>query len=93
MRYVPIQIESSTWHKKAVVANNLILTLKCCMEQETPANPLKSLIKISRYGQGEFDLTLDMGKAVAHRFAEGKQAWNYDGRSGFATKFSLFTGN
>ncbi|HJW86162.1 MAG TPA: DUF1326 domain-containing protein, partial [Candidatus Brocadiaceae bacterium] len=45
-------------------------------------------IQKGAYGQ----YTLDMGKAVAHRFAEGNQAWNYDGRSGFATKFS-FTGN
>lgn len=35
----------------------------------------------------EFDMTLDMGKATTHRFNEDKYEWNYDGRSGFATKF------
>ena len=35
----------------------------------------------------KFDMTLDMGKATTHRFNEDKYEWNYDGRSGFATKF------
>ncbi len=39
----------------------------------------------------EFDTTLNMGKAVTHRFQEGKQKWNYDGRSGFATGFHFMS--
>jgi len=31
----------------------------------------------------EFDLVLNMGKAVTHRFHDGSHKWNYDGRSGF----------
>ena len=92
VRYVPIQIESSTWHKKAVVANNLILDIEMLHGAGDPGKPTQIINKNFPIWAREFDLTLDMGKAVAHRFAEGKQAWNYDGRSGFATKFS-FTGN
>ncbi|MDR4496746.1 MAG: hypothetical protein MRK02_02290 [Candidatus Scalindua sp.] len=35
----------------------------------------------------EFDTTLDMGKTVTHRFSDGNHEWNYDGRSGFSTRF------
>ncbi len=45
------------------------------------------LTRILLFWASEFDTTLNMGKAVTHRFQEGNQEWNYDGRSGFATTF------
>jgi len=92
VRYVPIHIESSPWHKKAVVSNNLLLDIEMLHGAGDPSKPTQIVNKNFSIWAREFDLTLDMGKAVAHRFEEGKQEWNYDGRSGFATKFH-FNGN
>ncbi|NUO06345.1 MAG: DUF1326 domain-containing protein [Candidatus Brocadia sinica] len=87
VRYVPMHVESSQWRKKAIVANNLTLDIELLHGAGDPGKPTNFSIWAK-----EFDLTLDMGKAVTHRFQEGNQEWNYDGRSGFATAFH-FAGN
>ncbi|KAB2833779.1 MAG: DUF1326 domain-containing protein [Candidatus Brocadia sp.] len=92
VRYVPIHAESSLWHKKAVAADNLILDVELLHGAGNPDKPTQIVNKNFAIWAKEFDMTLDMGKAVTHRFREGNQEWNYDGRSGFATAFR-FTGN
>jgi len=52
-----------------------------------PKNPIQIVNKKFPIWANEFDTTLNMGKAVKHRFHEGDREWNYDGRSGFATTF------
>ncbi len=92
VRYVPIQAESFPWQKKAVVAGNLTLDVELLHGAGNPDKPTQIVNKNFSIWAKEFDMTLDMGKAVTHRFQEGNQEWNYDGRSGFATTFR-FTGN
>ncbi|MCF6156549.1 MAG: DUF1326 domain-containing protein [Candidatus Brocadia sp.] len=92
VRYVPMHVESSQWRKKAIVTNNLTLDVELLRGAGNPDKPTQIVNKNFSIWAKEFDLTLDMGKAVSHRFQEGNQEWNYDGRSGFATTFH-FTGN
>ncbi|MFQ5965572.1 MAG: DUF1326 domain-containing protein [Candidatus Scalinduaceae bacterium] len=92
VRYLPIQIESSEWRKKVSVADNLTLDVEILRGKGDPDKPTQIVNKNFPIWSKEFDTTLDMGKAVTHRFHEGNQEWNYDGRSGFATRFH-FTGN
>ncbi|NUN23701.1 MAG: DUF1326 domain-containing protein [Candidatus Jettenia caeni] len=87
VRYLPIQVESSEWRKRAEVANRLSLDIELLHGQGDPGKPTQIVNKNFTLWAKEFDLTLDMGKAVNHRFHEDNQEWNYDGRSGFATKF------
>lgn len=87
VRYAPIQVASSPWQKKAVVAGNLTLDVEMLRGAGNPDKPTQIVNKNFSIWAREFDLTLDMGKAVTHRFQEGNQEWNYDGRSGFATTF------
>lgn len=87
VKYVPIHAESSPWHKKALVADNLTLDIDILHGAGDPDKPTQIVNKNFSIWAKEFDMTLDMGKATTHRFQEGNQAWNYDGRSGFATTF------
>ncbi len=87
VRYLPIEIESSKWSKKASIADNLTLDVEILRGKGDPDKPTRIVNKNFSIWANEFDTTLDMGKAVTHRFHEGNQKWNYDGRSGFATKF------
>lgn len=87
-----MHVESSQWRKKAIVANNLTLDIELLHGAGDPGKPTQIVNKNFSIWAKEFDLTLDMGKAVTHRFQEGNQEWNYDGRSGFATAFH-FAGN
>ncbi len=87
IRYLPISIESSEWRKKASVADNLILDVEILRGKGSPDKPTQIVNKSFPIWAKEFDTTLNMGKAVTHRFHEGNIEWNYDGRSGFATKF------
>lgn len=87
VRYVPMHVESSQWQKKAVVANNLTLDVELLHGAGNPDKPTQIVNKNFSIWAKEFDLTLDMGKATTHRFQEGNQEWNYDGRSGFSTAF------
>jgi hypothetical protein len=92
IRYLPINIESSKWHKKVSVADNLTLDLEILRGKGDPDKPTQIVNKNFPIWSNEFDSTLDMGKAITHRFHEGNLEWNYDGRSGFATRFH-FTSN
>ncbi|MDR4508407.1 MAG: DUF1326 domain-containing protein [Candidatus Brocadiaceae bacterium] len=87
VKYVPIKIESSLWHKRAVVTDNLTLDVEILRGEGDTNKPTQIVNKFFPIWSKEFDTTLDMGKAVTHRFHEGIQEWNYDGRSGFATTF------
>lgn len=87
VRYLPIHVESSQWHKKAVVTDNLTLDIELLHGAGDPNKPTQIVNKNFLIWAKEFDMTLDMGKATTHRFQEGNQEWNYDGRSGFATSF------
>jgi len=92
VRYLPMQVESSQWRKKAIVTNNLALDIELLHGAGDPSKPTQIVNKNFSIWAKEFDMTLDMGKATTHRFQEGNQEWNYDGRSGFATTFH-FTNN
>ncbi len=87
VRYVPIQVESSQWRRKANVADNLTLDIELLHGTGDPGKPTQIVNKNFSLWAREFDLTLDMGKAATHRFQEGNREWNYDGRSGFSTAF------
>ncbi len=87
VREIPIEIESSKWRKRAVVADNLILDVEILRGSGDPEKPTQIVNKNFPIWSKEFDTTLDMGKAVTHRFEEGDQGWDYDGRSGFTTGF------
>lgn len=87
IKYVPIHAESSSWRKKASVAGNLTLDVELLHGTGAPDKPTQIVNKNFSIWAKEFDMTLDMGKATTHRFQEGSQEWNYDGRSGFATTF------
>ena len=92
VRYVPVHVESSQWRKKATVADNLTLDIELLHGVGDPGKPTQIVNKNFSIWAKEFDMTLDMGKANTHRFQEGNQEWNYEGRSGFATTFR-FTSN
>ncbi len=92
VRYLPIQVESSEWRKKAIVADRLTLDIELLHGAGDSGKPTQIVNKNFSIWSKEFDLTLDMGKATTHRFNEDKYEWNYDGRSGFVTKFH-FTSN
>ncbi len=87
VRYLPIQMESSEWRKKVSVDDNLTLDVEILRGKGDSGKPTQIVNKNFPIWANEFDTTLNMGKAVTHRFQEGKQKWNYDGRSGFATGF------
>ena len=87
VRYLPISTESSEWRKKAVVGDRLTLDIELLHGAGDPGKPTQIVNKNFSIWAKEFDMTLDMGKATTHRFNEDKYEWNYDGRSGFATKF------
>jgi hypothetical protein len=89
VRYLPISIESSEWRKKASVADNLTLDVEILRGKGDFNKPTQIVNKNFPIWASEFDTTLNMGKAVTHRFQEGNQEWNYDGRSGFATSFKF----
>lgn len=92
VRYLPIHVESSEWSKKAAVAEYLTLDVELLRGKGDPDKPTQIVNKNFPIWAKEFDTTLNMGKATAHRFQDGGHKWNYDGRSGFATKFH-FAGN
>ena len=92
VRYLPINMESSQWRKKAGVADNVALDIELLHGAGDPNKPTQIVNKNFSIWAKELDMTLDMGKAINHRFHEGNQEWNYDGRSGFATTFK-FTSN
>lgn len=87
VKYVPIHTESSPWRKKASAADNLTLDVELLRGTGDPDKPTQIVNKNFSIWAKEFAMTLDMGKATTHRFQEGNQEWNYDGRSGFATTF------
>ena len=92
VRYLPIQVESSEWQKKAKAGDKLILEVELLHGAGDASKPTQIVNKNFSIWSKEFDMTLDMGKAITHRFNEDKYDWNYDGRSGFATKF-MFPSN
>jgi len=87
VRYLPISTESTEWRKKAVAGDRLTLDIELLHGAGDTSKPTQIVNKNFSIWAKEFDMTLDMGKATTHRFAEDKYEWNYDGRSGFATKF------
>jgi len=87
--YLPIQVESSQWNKKAKAADKLALDVEIMRGDGDSGKPTQIVNKHFSIWAKEFDLTLDMGKAVTHRFNEENREWNYDGRSGFATTFKF----
>lgn len=87
VRYLPIQVESSEWNKKIRAGDMLALDVEMLRGAGDANKPTQIVNKNFSIWSKEFDMTLDMGKATTHRFNEDKYAWNYDGRSGFATKF------
>jgi hypothetical protein len=87
VRYLPISVESSEWRKKAVAGDKLMLDVELLHGAGDTGKPTQIVNKNFSIWSKEFDLTLDMGKTTTHRFNEDKYEWNYDGRSGFATKF------
>ena len=87
VRYLPVSVESSEWRKKAVAGDRLTLDVELLHGAGDTGKPTQIVNKNFSIWSKEFDLTLDMGKAATHRFNEDKYEWNYDGRSGFATKF------
>ncbi|MDO8141990.1 MAG: DUF1326 domain-containing protein [Candidatus Brocadiales bacterium] len=87
VRYLPVSVESSEWRKKAVAGDRLTLDVELLHGAGDTGKPTQIVNKNFSIWSKEFDLTLDMGKATTHRFNEDKYEWNYDGRSGFATKF------
>jgi hypothetical protein len=89
VRSLPIHIETSKWRKKVEVADKLTLEVEILRGAGDSARPTQIVNKLFPIWSKEFDATLDMGKAVTHRFKEGDQGWNYDGRSGFATTFKF----
>ncbi len=92
IKYLPIQIETTEWRKRAVVADNLTLDVELLRGKGDPEKPTQIVNKKFAIWAKEFDLVLNMGKASTHRFREGSHQWNYDGRSGFSTNFH-FAGN
>ncbi len=92
VRYLPIQVESTEWRKRAVVADYLILDVEMLKGKADPGKPTQIVNKSFPVWADEFDTILNMGKALTHRFHEGSHQWNYDGRSGFSTYFH-FEGN
>lgn len=89
VRYLPISAESSEWSKKAVAGDRLTLDIELLHGAGDTSKPTQIVNKNFSIWAKEFDMTLDMGKATTHRFNEDKYEWNYDGRSGFATKFKF----
>ena len=89
VRYLPIHAESSKWRKKVEVADRLALEIEMLHGEGDSNKPTQIVNKRFPIWAKEFDVTLDMGKAVTHRFKEDNQEWNYDGRSGFATTFKF----
>lgn len=89
VRYVPIKVESSPWRKRAEVVGNLVLDFDIIRGKGDSDKPTQIVNKNFQIWAKEFDMVLDMGKCNTHRFQEGKQEWNYDGRSGFATTFKF----
>ncbi|MCF6149570.1 MAG: DUF1326 domain-containing protein [Candidatus Kuenenia sp.] len=89
VKSLPIQIESSAWYKKAMAGDNLVLEVEILRGKGDPTKPLQIINKKFAIWASEFDTTLNMGKAIKHRFHEGDYEWNYDGRSGFATTFKF----
>ena len=87
VRYLPISTESSEWRKKAVAGDRLLLDIELLHGAGDTSKPTQIVNKNFSIWAKEFDMALDMGKATTHRFNEDKYEWNYDGRSGFATKF------
>lgn len=92
IKYLPIEIETTKWRKKAVVADNLTLDVELLRGKGDPEKPTQIVNKNFAIWAKEFDMVLNMGKTATHRFHEGSHKWNYDGRSGFSTNFH-FTGN
>ncbi len=66
---------------------NLTLDVEILRGKGDSNKPTQIVKKNFPIWASEFGTTLNMGNAVTHRFQEGDQEWNYDGRSGFATKF------
>ncbi len=89
VRYVPIQVASSDWNKKATAGTLLTLDVELLRGAGDQNKPTQIVNKNFSIWSKEFDLALDMGKAATHRFNDEKYGWNYDGRSGFATKFKF----
>ncbi len=87
VRYLPIHVESSKWRKKATVSDNLTLDVELLRGKSETDKPTQIVNKNFPVWADEFDTTLNMGKAIKHRFQEGSHRWNYDGRSGFSTHF------
>lgn len=87
VRYLPISTESSEWRKKAVAGDRLLLDIELLHGAGDASKPTQIVNKNFSICAKEFDIALDMGKAITHRFTEDKYDWNYDGQSGFATKF------
>jgi hypothetical protein len=87
VRYLPLKVESSEWRKKAEAGNMWTLDVELLRGAGDSNKPTQIVNKNFSIWSKEFDMTLDMGKANTHRFNEEKYEWNYDGRSGFATKF------
>lgn len=86
---MPIHIESSEWKKRAIVSEHLTLDLDILHGEGDSNKPTQIVNKHFPAWAKEFDNKLNMGKTVVHHFSEGKQEWNYDGRSGFATTFNF----
>ena len=89
VRYLPVKVASSEWRKKAVAGDRLVLDVELLRGVGESSRPTQIVNKNFSLWAKEFDLTLDMGKATTHRFNDDKHEWNYDGRSGFATKFKF----
>ena len=90
VRYLPIQVESSEWQKKAKAGGDkLILDVELLHGAGDASKPTQIVNKNFSIWSKEFDMTLDMGKAITHRFNEEKYEWNYDGRSGFVTNLNF----
>jgi hypothetical protein len=89
VRHLPIQVESSEWNKKIRAGNMLALDVEMLRGTGDSNKPTQIVNKNFSIWSKEFDITLDMGKATTHRFNEENYGWNYDGRSGFATKFKF----
>lgn len=51
VKYVPVQTESSPWHKKASAANNLILDIELLHGTGDPDKPTQIVNKNFRFGQ------------------------------------------
>ena len=71
IKYLPIQIETTKWRKKAVVADNLTLDVELLRGKGDPGKPTQIVNKNFAIWAKEFDMVLNMGKAATHRFHEG----------------------